>query len=373
MYLLKVSRVLNLLARKPRLLSVAALNLRGRLSYPFAKRQINGRSAPPEQITVMVTDVCNFRCPMCQYVYSDAPGFRLNRTGHMHPHVYRKLTDETPGWPLIAFGGGEPLLHPQISEFIAQAHARGRPTWLTTNGWSLADRAQELCEAGLDFLVVSVDGPAEIHDRIRSSTAFARLTEGLNAILPLPKRPLVFVNMAISDINHDQLLKLYELAVKWRVDGIDYNHLWMHTDEMVKAFNARFASFFTADEVAWNVRPDRVDFQQVTDALAAIKRINWKNRLIVTTNPPLNRQEIEIWYRQPEKFVKWTTTRCAWNRMRVWPDGSVQGCRGWTVGNITQEHAMDIWNGARMRGFRRLLADQGMFPICSRCCDLAHR
>jgi len=373
MHPLNALRLLTLPLRKPRLLSLAASNLLARLVHPYVKRQVDGWSAPPEQITVVVTDICNFRCPMCQYVFSDSPGFRLNKIGHMEPHLFHKLMDETPGKPLIAFAGGEPLLHPHIDDFIAHAHAQGRPTWLTTNGWFLAKRAKAICDAGLDFLVVSVDGPPEIHNRIRGDKSFERLAEGLDAILRLSKRPVVFINMAISDFNSDQLINMYDLAVEMGVDGIDYNHLWMQTDEMVKEFNVQFASFFTADEVAWDIHPELVNVQQVGGALATIKRRSWRNRLIITENPFLKRPEIESWYRMPAEFVKWTTTRCAWNRMRVWPDGSVKGCREWIVGNIAQEHVMDVWNGPRLRSFRRLLANYGTIPICARCCDLAHR
>lgn len=373
MYPLNVLRSFRLLIRKPRLLSIAILNLWGQLLHLYAKRHIDGQSAPPEQITVVVTDACNLRCHMCQYVFSTSPGFRLNQFGNMAQQVFHKLMDETPGKPLVAFAGGEPLLHPHINSFIAYAHAQGRPTWLTTNGWYLAKQAQAMCDAGLDFLVVSLDGPPEIHNRIRGRKSFELLVEGLDTILRLPKRPVVFVNMAICDLNSDQLLNMYDLTVKLGVDGINYNHLWMQTDELAKAFNAQYASIFTTDKVEWDVHPELVDTQQVTDALASIKRRSWRSPLIVMENPSLSRPESELWYRKPTHFVKWTTTRCAWNRMRVWPDGSVKGCRDWTVGSIVQEHMMDIWNGPRLRSFRQLLATHGTIPICARCCDIAHR
>jgi MoaA/NifB/PqqE/SkfB family radical SAM enzyme len=291
----------------------------------------------------------------------------------MKPQLFRKLMAETPGRPLVAFAGGEPLLHPQINDFIALAHAQGRPTWLTTNGWFLAKQAQALCQAGLDFLVVSVDGPPEIHNRMRGGQAFERLTEGLTAILRMPNRPVVFINMAISDLNYGSLIPIYDLAVKLGVDGLDLNHLWMQTDEMVKDFTAQFASLFTTDKVAWNIHPEKVDIQQVVDAFTTIKRRSRGDRLIVMENPHLNHEEIEIWYRRPGQYVKWSSTRCAWNRLRVWPDGSVKACRAWIVGNIAQDHVMDVWNGSRMRSFRRTLATHGLMPICARCCDLAHR
>ena len=368
MNLQHIPGVLKIVSRKPRMLSMAVFNLWGQIVQPYMKRRRDGRTIWPEQISLVVTDNCNFRCHMCQFAYSDSPGYRLGKVGHMQPEVFYKLMDEMPGWPYVSFTGGEPLLNPYIIDYVAYAHAKRHATTLTTNGWCLAKQAQALCSTGLDLLVVSVDGPPEIHNRIRGERAFEHLTEGLSAILHLPKRPLVFLNMAISDYNYDQLITMYDIAIQAGVDGINFNHLWMQTHEVVHAFNAKFASIFDADEVAWDVHPESVNVKQLADALDTIKRRNWRHRLIVTEAPFLSRSEIETWYKQPSQPVKWTTTRCAWYRIRVWPDGNVKACRDWSVGNIAQDNVKDIWNGPQLCGFRRLLAARGTLPICARCC-----
>lgn len=373
MYLSTFLRLWGLSTRKPRLLYLATNNFWGQLRRPYYKRRIDGYSAPPEQIAVIVTDTCNFRCPMCQYAFSDSPGYRLNQKGNMEPKIFRKLMDETPGRPLVTLTGGEPLLHPQVSDLIAYAHAKGCPTTLTTNGWFLKQQAQTLCKAGLDLLIISVDGPSKIHNRIRGDKAFEHLAEGVDAILRLPKRPVVFLSMAISDFNSDQLIPMYDLALDWGVDGFNYNHLYIQTDEMVNLHNEKFASIFTADQVSWDVHPEKVDIQEITDAVVTIKRRSWRNRLIVIESPFLSRRETELWYHNPCRPIKWETTRCAWLRMRVWPDGSMKACRDWTVGNIAQEHVMDVWNGSRFRNFRRLLVTQGTIPLCARCCYMVVR
>jgi len=157
----------NILRRRPLALSIITQNLTHRLMHLYTRQRNQGWSAPPEQITVVVTDVCNLRCKMCQYAFSDAPGYQLNQVGKMPPQLFRKLMDEIPGHPIITFTGGEPLLHPDMADFVAYAKRYGRFCTLTTNGWVLEKRARELCEAGLDVLVVSVDGPREVHDAIR--------------------------------------------------------------------------------------------------------------------------------------------------------------------------------------------------------------
>ena len=286
--------------------------------------------------------------------------------------LYCKVVNEVPGNPIISITGGEPLLHPQVAECIAYAKANERFCSLVTNGWMLAKRASDLCEAGLDILTVSLEGSQDTHDSIRGDGSYERIVSGIEMVLRQPERPIVFISMAISDMNFDQLESTYDLAKSLDVDGMNISHLWMQTDEMVHAFNAKF-SLFPADEVAWEIKPDMVDVGVVADALEAIRRRNWGSSFVLSEAPFLERDEISGWYQVPERMVKYETVRCGWIRFKIWPDGKVKPCRDWEVGDISQDHAMDIWNGRQYREFRQSLATHGMFPICTRCCLIAHR
>lgn len=154
-------------------------------------------------------------------------------------------------------------------------------------------------------------------------------------------------------------------------DGINYNNLWYQTPEMVNASNSQFA-LFEADRVSWEIQPKEVDPAVIADSLDVI----WKRRrfapIMVNQVPELNREEISTWYQKPDQFVKYKTTRCAWIRIKVWPDGSVRPCRNWQVGNMSQEDSMQVWNNEKFRAFRNHLA-KGVLPICARCCYLGHR
>jgi Fe-coproporphyrin III synthase len=363
----------RLLIHKPGVVAtVAVQNGWGRLIHKFRNGHHDGMSPAPEQVTVVVTDVCNLRCKMCQYAYSESPGYQLNRAGKMPPQLFYKLMDEIPGRPLVSFTGGEPLLHPSLPDFIAHARSMGRPTTLTTNGWMLARRAKELADAALDFLVVSVDGPPEIHNRIRGKNSFERLREGIREILRLPRRPFLFMSMAISDLNYEYLIPMFERAKRWGVDGINFNHLWMQTDRMVEAYNTRLGLIFEADEVSWEVHPEKVDGFALAADIDLIRSRIGGDSFIVLATPYLEGEDIVKWYGEPETMVRWTRARCAWTRMKVWPDGKVKPCRDWAAGDIGRQDAMEVWNGLKYRQFRRLLAAEKVFPICARCCYMAH-
>ncbi len=117
-----------------------------------AKRVFDSR---PMYAQMMVTDDCNLRCAYCDEYTAKAP---LPDLAELKSRV--DLLDHL-GVQVYDFLGGEPLLHPGIAELIRHAKAKRRGSNLATiitNGFLLTDKiVQDLNEAGLDFMQVSVD------------------------------------------------------------------------------------------------------------------------------------------------------------------------------------------------------------------------
>lgn len=87
--------------------------------------------------------------------------------------------------PTVAFMGlGEPLLHERFVDMVRLAKARGLRTEVTTNAVLLDDEmAGDLAAAGLDQLVVSIDGAsAESFGRVRSGASLARVVENVQRL-----------------------------------------------------------------------------------------------------------------------------------------------------------------------------------------------
>jgi MoaA/NifB/PqqE/SkfB family radical SAM enzyme len=62
------------------------------------------------------------------------------------------------GTSVVAFSGGEPMLHPDLDEIIRTIRRRGMIAGLITNGYFLSPkRIQALNGAGLDYLQISID------------------------------------------------------------------------------------------------------------------------------------------------------------------------------------------------------------------------
>jgi MoaA/NifB/PqqE/SkfB family radical SAM enzyme len=62
------------------------------------------------------------------------------------------------GTAVVAFSGGEPLLHPQLDDLIRRIRSHGMMAGLITNGFLLSvDRIKALNAAGLDYMQISID------------------------------------------------------------------------------------------------------------------------------------------------------------------------------------------------------------------------
>ena len=107
---------------------------------------------------------------------------------------------------------GESLLHSRIAEYVAIAKRLGViDVALNTNGILLTpDMAYRLAQAGLDRLIISVDGATKLtYETIREGADFAVLYKniiGMNGVYAdLDKRPQVTIQMCQQELNQHEV------------------------------------------------------------------------------------------------------------------------------------------------------------------------
>ena len=95
---------------------------------------------------------CNIDCGYCnEYDKVSAPVPRDVMTARID-HL------ASLGTSVVAFSGGEPMLHPDLDVLIRHIRACGMMAGLITNGYFLVPkRIEQLNAAGLDFLQISID------------------------------------------------------------------------------------------------------------------------------------------------------------------------------------------------------------------------
>ena len=102
------------------------------------------------RVYVEITNICNMRCSFC-HGHSRTPG-RMTR--EQFTRVLEQLTGHTNY--LYYHLMGEPLLHPELGQFLQMAAEQGFRSILTTNGTLLGSHGQTLLENPVHKVSVSL-------------------------------------------------------------------------------------------------------------------------------------------------------------------------------------------------------------------------
>ena len=111
---------------------------------------------------LVVTRRCNLACGYCNEYDDFSPPIPLAEL------VARLDRLADLGTVVVTLTGGEPMLHPQVSEVIAHAVGRGMVCTAITNGYPLTrQRIEQLNQARLTLLQISIDNvePNEISQK----------------------------------------------------------------------------------------------------------------------------------------------------------------------------------------------------------------
>jgi MoaA/NifB/PqqE/SkfB family radical SAM enzyme len=148
--------------------------------------------------------------------------------------------------PRISLGTTEPLIHPKIVDFAQAIVGAGYYCGIVTNGTTLPRHATALVEAGVHEIMISLDGPAAVHNRIRGGSAsFEKAYEGAKLVAAARARlgrryPAVRLSFTVSDENYGNILEFIQAVEPLQPIAIHISHLNFITEEMAQAHNARY-------------------------------------------------------------------------------------------------------------------------------------
>ena len=167
---------------------------------------------------------CNLACIMCPW-----KGIREGAGGNglMDTSVWAALRPHMPNVVEIDFsGGGEPLLHPNLVDWIAEAKQAGCKAGFLTNGSLLEEAASSrMIDAGVDWIALSADGArAETFEAIRQGASFAGFCENVRYLtdMRIGKTPRVMFNCVMMPSNIEELQDIVRLAASLQVDQVNF-------------------------------------------------------------------------------------------------------------------------------------------------------
>lgn len=243
------------------------LKIAGRL---FTKRGL------PVNLIFFVTSRCNLLCTHCFYWEE------LNKKkDELRLEEIERLARSLPNLLSLSLTGGEPYLRPDLPDIALafEHHSKVRNIQIPSNGL-LVDKTIARLEEMMRKVVrtrvctgVSLDGPEEIHNRIRQNDhSFQKAVETLRAMQKLQKSfPNLHVGVAltISAANQNRLDEFYRyVAEELRPDGITITLVrGKPIDPDLKEVDLRVYREFSQRVIAYRKAHSRSD--------------GWKDRMVI--------------------------------------------------------------------------------------------
>jgi MoaA/NifB/PqqE/SkfB family radical SAM enzyme len=285
----------------------------------------------PMMLVLSFVYPCNALCPHCPYTnsnirkeYRDAP--------YMPESTFKKIADESG--PHSAYlrisGGGEPMLHPQVTELLVYAKSKGCKIGLITNG-SLFDEenSRALLAAGVDLIEFSVDAcDKPTYDIVRKGLDFDELNENVRRMIRLRNEMRSTTKVIASAVNQSGV----DIAAveRYWVEGMGVDYL-IKRKYLTWGVNTTLDPTKSADPAAY-----------------------------------LNTDEV------PCPFI--------FERLNIDSRGNVMVCgydisANTSMGNVNTESVADIWHGAGFQFYRdKHLSGNGKdIPLCAGCPDWKYR
>jgi GTP 3',8-cyclase len=207
------------------------------ISYPLGSIEENeairhNRSMNQvDYLRISLIDRCNFRCHYCMPVGSDLE-YVLQQELLTQAELFTLLQEVfiPVGFTRFRLTGGEPLVRPGVVEIvrtIAQ-FPQTQDLSMTTNAFLLADLAQDLYDAGLRRINISLDSlQPEVFDQIigtRGRSRWQQVWHGIQVAHRVGFNPLKLNVVVIPGVNDQEVLDLAALSLdrEWHIRFIEF-------------------------------------------------------------------------------------------------------------------------------------------------------
>ncbi len=303
--------------------------------------------------------VCNHRCAMCwlQNIPENRKKELINqdKTMGMKATDYARLFREIP-WKLRevnVVGGGEPLLHPEITAIMHEIKHCGFVGSLITNGTRLTSSlARDLVRMEWDHLRISVSaGDPETYSRVQGVDLFEQLLENIDTL-----------NQARKTSTGSKM-KLSVFHVLYR-DNIRTLPAMFRVAERM---GADFMEFDPLIPLNPNLLPDAENLKYALESfpdLAAGCRVPSNTSEILRQ---LTRQQQG--QGSPESFRPAARCSVGYDQAFIQADGDVLPCcfSNEIMGNLKEQSFREIWFGSKFETFRRRLMRGRFARYCVDC------
>ena len=214
---------------------------------------------PVRDLRISVTDRCNFRCPYCMpaEVYGEKYEF-LPRPHILSFEEIERLTRlfVRIGVSKVRITGGEPLVRANLPDLVSKLCVIDgiNDVALTTNGYLLENNAQQLKDAGLNRLTISLDsidpdvfkemsgrpqGPANTLAGIKTAASLGFKQIKINVVVQRGVNEHTLVDTARYFKGTGAIVRFIEFMDVGTKNGWELSQVFA-SDEVIQTINAEF-------------------------------------------------------------------------------------------------------------------------------------
>jgi MoaA/NifB/PqqE/SkfB family radical SAM enzyme len=310
-------------------------------------------------VVLMPHSACNCRCIMCDIWKGNKHLKQLTESDieSLLSSLARLGTQQ------VLMSGGEALLNQNFFKLCDLLKRKGLSVSLLSTGLTLAKHARQLIRY-VDDIIVSLDGPEELHDRIRNiPSAYAQLRDGVKKIKNLQPHFRIAARTVIHRHNYHSWKEIIRSAKEMGLDQISF----LPADVSSHAFNR---------EILWDrerqheILPAWEDLSPMKTMIEEIiSEFNGEIQTRFIAEHPEKLQRIYQYYSACHGLNAFPYKKCnaPWVSTVIEADGTVRPCFFHaSLGNIREQSLEEILNKKESIAFRKTL-DMDSNATCVRC------
>jgi len=333
----------------------------------------------PKTVSFTITNACNLKCKMCGQWSEE--GYVRNVKEDLPSSLglvdWKRLTDELAAHQIssVILRGGEPFLFPYVIELLEYINSKGIFISIDTNGTLLNKYAADLVRIGNIHITISIDGPEEIHDKIRGiKGCFRKIKEGVDQLIEVEKengkeisRSICFT---ISPYSVSGLGKMTDVARSLSINTlviVPYNYI---SSTMGNQYAKELKDHFNTVAFSWtgfHHEESGIDFNEFQNGyrqyIAGLNGIHNYPYMV------LSEEDYRTWFGNPNTQVGSPQCTNIEKLIDIQPDGNANFCvdtPDYSLGNVKDSTIEALWNSEKASRFREYRRKTPFF-VCYRC------
>ncbi len=337
--------------------------------------ELHNKSIINYEVGHEITLKCNLKCKMC---------YQGNfRASHIESELlYDELVKLYDRLPVKRIGlvGSEIFMHKDIYRILDYLNERDIKINIQTNGTLFNDIKIDGLKKirNISSMVYSIDGPKEIHDKIRGvSGAYSKTIDAIRKTVGYFN---IGVNTVILDDNMDYLPEIIHIAksLGLRNWNFTFEEFYSHKDieDTKRILKKHFG--WNANEFEINVlEKEKVtyEFETLKDQINSAVNTGLSLGVKPFFTPITWFNNINDYYNGTgRKNLRLICSKIASPSARIDHKGNVLHCGAIrkSFGNLLEHSLDEIWHSREYSEFRKKMLDINLLPICKRCCKAGY-